>query len=285
MTDYLWKLKFKFNNLLVESPIKEKTFEFNSPFFPSTEKEKNFTEGLLSIEWDSSDFSIKYIVKEGLEAIFALTNRVYVPCNVEITDSPPGLIGISGNMSAYTTYNVNDANQIPQLWHNYNLLRNNNCLELTSSIRWYMRAVKADDPIDKFIYAWITFNMLYGWLTDAAGDNHKKGIKGLLGKGLPSIKKQREIVNRNDSIFSVIAQKNLIDRYGIDRAEELRNSLPTNNPTRIIEGAIDAIGYIRHNIFHGSLVDKTNEAKRCIWPLLHINSEIIKQKLLKISKN
>ena len=283
MTDYLWKCKFKFNNLLVEYPVKGETIEFNSPFFPSTEKGENYTEGQLSIKWNSSDFSVKDVVSDGLEVIFALTNRVYVPCDVEITDSPPRLIGYSGHMSAYSTYNVNEANKIPQLWHNYNQLLTNKCLELTSSIRWYMRAIKADDPIDKFIYAWITFNMLYGWLTDAAGDNHKKGIKGLMGKGIPKIAKQKEIVSRNDSIFLGIAQNNLTDRHGIDRAKELRDSLSTNNPTKILEGAIEAIGFIRHNIFHGSLVDKTNEAERCIWPLMHLNSEIIKQKLLKIS--
>lgn len=283
MADYLWKCKFKFDNLLVEQPVKGSTIEFHSPFFPSTAKGKNYTEGQLSIKWNSSDYSVKNVVNDSLEIIFALSNRIYVPCHVEITDSPPGLIGLSGQMSAYTTNNLNEAEKIPKLWHKYSLLLANESMELKSSIRWYMRSIKADDPIDKFIYAWITFNMLYGWLTEAAGDNHKKGIRGLTGKGIPSIKKQKEIVTRNSSILTGIAQNNLTDRHAVDRAKNLRNSLATNNSTKILDGAIEAIGFIRHNIFHGSLVDKTNEAERCIWPLMHLNAEIIKQKLFEIT--
>lgn len=283
MSMYRWEYKFKFDNLLIEQQIKSPIIDFYSPHYPSTEKGKNYTEGHLSIELKNLNYSVTEVVIEGLELIFSLTNHINLPCHIEKTKSPPGLLpALTGQINGYITHNVKNADIIPDLWDRYERLLKNNYLELTRSIRWYMRSIKSDDPIDKFIYAWITFNMLYSWLTDANGDNHKKGIKGLTGKGIPSSKKQKEIVLRHNNIFLMLAGNNLTDRCGIDRAKKLRDSLPSNDPKDILEGAIDAIGFIRHNIFHGSLVDKTTEAERCIWPLMHLNSEIIMHKLLKI---
>ena len=282
MCNYTWKYKFKFDNLLVDKPIKGKNIEFNSPHFPSTEKNKNYTKGELVIKLDSLDYSSQDIVTEGLELIFALNNHVQSPVHIEKIESPPGLLpSIEGQIEGYIPFNVKEAQKIPELWNQYQKLVLNNFQELTYSIQWFMRAIKSDNSIDKFIYAWITFNMLYSWLTNAPGDNHMKGIKGLIGKGIPNHKKQNEIISRHNKILKNLSQISLIDRNGINRSKNLRDSLQTNNSQKILEGAIEAIGFIRHHIFHGSLKDRTDEAERCTWPLIHLNSEIIKHQLSK----
>lgn len=283
MCNYTWKYKFKVDNLLVDQPVKGLNIEFNSPHFPSTEKNKDYTEGELVIKLDSLKYSVQEVVTEGLELIFALNNHITIPLHIEKIESPPSLMpSIEVRAEFYSTNNIKEAEGIPELWNKYQKLIINNCQELTYSIRWFMRAIKSENPIDKFIYSWITFNMLYNWLTDVPSDDHKKGIKGLTGIGIPSEKKQIEIILQHKEILENLSQMNLTDRHNIDRAENLRNSLKTNGPQKILVGAIEAIGFIRHNIFHGSLKDRTDEAERCTWPLIHLNSEIIKHRLNKL---
>ena len=171
--------KFKVENLLTEHQVKDKNIQFYSPQFPSTEKAENYTEGKLTFEF------YKYqIVKEGLELVFALNNRLS-RC-VEITDfeEPGGSFGgWDVKCELHVTGTLEDAESIPNLWNKYLKLQQGKHQELKRSIQWFMRAIKSEDPIDKFIYSWITFNMLYGWLT--CSKYHNKGIKGLTGKGIP----------------------------------------------------------------------------------------------------
>lgn len=283
MCNYTWKYKFKVENLLVDQPIKGRNIEFNSSHFPRTEKNKDYTEGELIIKLDSLKYSVQEVVTEGLELIFALNNHVTLPIHIEKLESPPGLMpSIEVRGEAHTTFNIKEAEKIPELWNKYQKLLKNNCQELTYSIRWFMRAIKSENPIDKFIYSWITFNMLYSWLTNAPSDDHRKGIRGLTGKGIPSRTKQNEIILRHNEILKNLSRINLIDSCRIDRAKNLRDSLPTKDSQKILEGAIEAIGFLRHNIFHGSLKDRTGEAERCTWPLIHLNSEIIKHRLNKL---
>lgn len=279
---YIWKCKFKAKNLLTEKPVKDKSIEFFSPHYPSTEKDKDYTDGELTITSNDLDYPVKEIATNGLEIIFALNNHVSHTFEITEIESPPGLFrlpGIKMKIEGYLTRRLKDPDGIPVLWNKYQKLIKSNPQELTRSIQWFMRAIKSENPIDKFIYNWITFNMLYGWLTGTY--NHVKGIKGLTGKGIPRLKQQEEIVLRHRTILEGLSQMHLIDRHGINRAEKLRNALSGGDFSAILMGAIDAIGFIRHNIFHGNLTDRTAEAERCIWPLIHLNAEIIKHQLNK----
>lgn len=279
MSDYVWKYKFKVKNLLTEKQVKDKSIEFCSPYFPSTEKDKNFTEGALTITLEDVNDPVREIVTNGLELIFALNNRVTHTFEINMLETPPGLLdfGFEIESEGYGTLTLEEPDSIPALWKKYQRLVKGNHQELTRSIQWFMRSIKSENPIDKFINSWITFNMLYGWLTGTY--NHVNGIKGLTGKGIPRLEQQEEIVLRHRTILEGLSQMHLIDSHGINRAKKLRNVLSGGDFSAILMGAIDAIGFIRHNIFHGNLTDRTAEAERCIWPLIHLNAEIIKHQL------
>jgi len=282
MSNYIWKIKFKIGHLLTDHPIKDGSIEFFSPHFPSTEKDKDYTEGQLTISLSNLNYSVKEIVTEGLRTIIALTNHVNLPVEIINMESPPGVLPVPQiRLSGYSSFPIKESERIPYLWSKYQKVVGNNHQELAYSIQWFMRAIKAEDSIDKFIYSWITFNMLYGWLAQIR--SHVKGIKCLIGKGIPRLNRQEEIVTRNKMILEGLSQMNLIDKiHNIDRAANLISALQRQNASEILIGAIEAIGFIRHNVFHGNQSNRTAEAERCIWPLIHLNAEIIKQQLEKI---
>ena len=282
MSNYIWKIKFKIDHLLTDRPIKDNSIEFFSPHFPSTEKDKDYTEGGLTISLPNLSYSVKEIVTEGLRTVIALTNQINLPVEVINIESPPGVgPGIKMQFSGYQSFPIRESEKIPYFWNKYQKLIENNYQELSYSIQWFMRAIKAEDSTDKFIYSWITFNMLYGWLTQAR--SHVKGIRGLIGKGIPGLNRQEEIVTRNKTILEGLSQMNLIDKtHSIDRAANLIRALQRRDASEVLVGAIEAIGFIRHNIFHGNQSNRTAEAARCIWPLIYLDAEIIKQQLEQI---
>jgi hypothetical protein len=286
MSNYIWKIKFKIDHLLTERPIKDASIEFFSPHFPSTEKDKDYTEGELTISLSNLNYSAKEIVTEGLRTVIALTNHVNLLVQIISIESPPGVLpSLKMEGSSHSSPLLKEAERIPHLWDKYQMLISNNYRELSYAVQWFMRAIKAQDSIDKFIYSWISFNMLYGWLAQTR--NHIKGIKGLLGKGIPNLRSQKDIVSGNQKIFEELSRMTLLDacnlyNKNVDRAEKLRKALQGRDAKEILIAAIEAIGFIRHNIFHGNLSNKTAEAERCIWPLIHLNAEIIKNQLEKI---
>jgi hypothetical protein len=172
--------------------------------------------------------------------------------------------------------------ELPRLWNKYHRLIKKNNSELMRSLQWFMRSIKSDDAIDKFINSWITFNMLYSWIAKVNGEDHHKGIRGLLGKGIPSSTTQRQIIARHTDILNDISQMTLTGRDNKDRGQNLKAALSNNTSQEILIALINAIAIIRHTIFHGSIKDRSNEAERCIWPLLDLNAEIIKHQLERI---
>jgi len=279
-----WKYNFKVNHLLTQKTISGQAIEFYSPHYPSTEKDKDYTEGTLYVTLKDSKQSADEVVRNGLEFVFALNNRVNFPIDLTKLESPPGwlpMIKFSG--SGYDSITHNNPDNIPDLWSKYQKLIGDNHPQLLRSVQWFMRAIKSEDAIDKFINCWITFNMLYGWLTTVRGEDHNNGIKALLGMGIPRLKVQREIIAEQKAILTAISQMTLVGRDdGKDRGQCLALALSNTEPKEILFAAIDAIGILRHNIFHGIIKDRSNEAERCIWFLLHLDAEIIKHQLCRI---
>lgn len=189
MSNYIWKIKFKIDHLLTDHPVKDGSLEFFSPHFPSTEKDKDYTEGQLTISLSSLNYSVKEIVTEGLRTVLALTNHVNLPVEIINIEYPPGVSpGLNVQASGYQSFPIKESEKIPYFWNKYQKVVENNHQELAYSIQWFMRAIKAEDSTDKFIYSWITFNMLYAWLAQTR--SHVKGIKGLIVKGIPRLNRQ-----------------------------------------------------------------------------------------------
>lgn len=283
MKTYTWVYDFKIENIITNEHLQSDNFKFNSPHYPSTQKNKNFTKGTLCITLNTLNSSVSEVVTEGLELIIALNNHVALPVNIQKKSSPSGLLlNLDCKINAHTTFELNNSNEIPNLWNKYQILLANEHPKLNYSISWFMKAVKSNNQINRFIYAWITFNILYGWLTDAPSDRHIKGIKGLLGKGFPNLKTINQIIIQHKQNLELISNMDLTDRNNINRSKNLTDNLVSNNSKKIIESAIEAIGFIRHSIFHGDINDRSDDADKCTFILLHLNSEIIKQQLYKL---
>ena len=182
------------------------------------------------------------------------------------------------NITGYCTYSLERPEEIPLIWAKYFPLLLQEKHEFHHALNWFMRSLQSNDPIDKFIYAWITLNCLYGYLYNA--DGHRKGIRSLIYNNIPVFEVQEEIVHRHKLVFEYLSSLDLIDkRNKRNWSKELLESLTAGDISGTIENGISAIAIIRHTIFHGNTIDRKNEVGQCIRPLLHLNAEILRNRL------
>ena len=145
---------------------------------------------------------------------------------------------------------------------------------LSMAIRWFVRAVSSNNLVDRFVGSWITFNMIYDCETGAR--NHVKGTKGLIGKGVIKPKQLDEIVTEHNKLLQELSRQAYIDIHRINRAEKLSRALTNGKPADIVVGAIDALGFLRHNIFHGNLSENMTSDAGLYYPFIKgLNKKLI----------
>ena len=138
MTNYIWKVHFRIDHLLTHHPVKGDYIEFFSPHFPSTENDKDYTEGQLTISLNNLNYSVKEIVSEGLRTVIALTNHINLPVEIINIESPPGVLpGAKLQASGYTSFPIKESERIPYLWNKYQKVVKNNHHELGYSRNVY----------------------------------------------------------------------------------------------------------------------------------------------------
>lgn len=271
------RYKFLVHHMISSEHVESEEICYSSPHYPSTKENEDFIEGELIIKQASCEAIPEEKIKFCLEASFSLSSQIY--CPIDLKETYPSSLSININATAYCTYPLKKPNEVKQIWGKYLplLLQNNH--EFHHAINWFMRSLKSNDPIDKFIYAWITLNCLYGYISNA--DGHHKGIRSLIYNNIPDMQVKEEIVERQKNIFEFLASLDLTDkRNNINWSEKLHDSLAKNNTNGIIENGVSAIAIVRHTIFHGNVANRNVEAERCIWPLNHLNAEILKNRLL-----
>jgi hypothetical protein len=272
------RYQFIINHLISSEPVESEVIRFSSPHYPSTKNGEDFIEGELVINGSNENIISEDNLKSCLEASFALSSQVY--CPIELRKIFPSSISFDIKATAYCTYPLKSPHEVKNIWSKYLPLILQNGHEFHHAISWFMRSLKSNDPIDKFIYAWITLNCLYGYLSNAEG--HYKGIRSLIYNNMPPMQVKKEITERHKSIFEYLASLDLIDkRNNTNWSIKLNDSLTENDINGIIENGVSAIAIVRHTIFHGNVIDRNTEAERCIWPLNHLNAEILKSILLK----
>ena len=268
-----YQYKFKINHLLSEKEIHSDQISFSSPHYPSTENGKDYLEGDITLAIDKDSHSNRDIVIQGIETTFSLITSVYLPVEIHKINPENELPCYELRAEAHGTYPISNPEEVPIIFRKYFILLQNNH-ELRHSLSWFLRSVKSNEPIDKFIYSWITFNCLYGFLTGS--DGHRNGIRGLIYNNIPSIEILNKIVEHDLPIFEYLSSLSLVDKRNIiNWSEKLSEALRSKSIKEIVEFGICTIAIVRHTIFHGNIDDKKPEAERCIWPLLHINQEII----------
>ena len=177
---------------------------------------------------------------------------------------------------------LKDSENIGDVWNQLQKLHERGTPELIISNRWFLRSIRSKDRIDKFINAWVTFNMLYGWLTEANGLS--KALNGLIGKGIPPKNEREELITTHKSVLDQLSAMKLWDeQQEIDRGKKLHNVMKSAAQNdQILKAALLAIGYIRNNLFHGSIKDRSKEASLCMPFIIDLNKRIIKQQIDKL---
>lgn len=159
--------------------------------------------------------------------------------------------------------------------------------EFKKSIDWYIETIDKHNIIDRFIYAWINFEMLYGWKTKATTVD--KGFKGLIGNNLPPEQKRKSLVDNSTEIIELLSKKLMPyqDRTNgneiKDRGKDLQKAFQSQHTDLILEKMIKAISWVRNHIFHGKTEDKTKEVKLISSFIIEFNSKIIEQLLKQIA--
>ena len=279
MKKFSYKYGFEIQHVISEKSIDSEGISFSSPHFPSTKIDEDFVKGELFVTFENNPNDMVELVRQGLETTFSLINLVHHPVKAYEIEPQDSLPSLDLRAVAHSTFPLKNPDEVPLIWGKYFTLLLTNKNNISFAINWFMKSIIANDPIDKFVYSWITFNCLYGFLCNA--DGHIKGIRGLIYNNIPADDIQNEIVLHHHQIFENLASLNLTDkRNGINWSEKLKQSLKTNSTKEIIENGIASIAIVRHSIFHGNIIDSQREAERCIWPLTHINAEVIKNKLL-----
>jgi hypothetical protein len=265
---------FKIKNLITPESIEGETLKFSAPNYHSIMEKKDFIEGELAI----NDKNVEdETIKNCLELSCALLNQNYF--QIELTRRHPGLCL---NATLHSTETLKEPKEFEKFFtKSLKLLsQDNNCFNYAQN--WFMRSIKLMDPIDKFIYSWITFECLYGCLWENKSQGNINGIKCLIGNNYPEPRIRKEIVETHKDKFIYLSNQSLIDKRSKKNwSQELENSLKSNSFDKIIENGVMAIAMIRNSIFHGNIVDRNLEAGNCFFPLNHLNSEIIKKIILK----
>lgn len=152
--------------------------------------------------------------------------------------------------------------------------------ELKLSIRWFYNSVTTSNQLDKFINAWITFSLLYGWIAQTS--SLYRGIEALINNSCPDINERNAFISKYLNDIKIISDYHLCGDYQgrqVDHAQELRQAIASNNPDEIFKKTFMAIGNVRNHLFHGDLDDKSNEAKLVSPLVTEVNAMIIKNKL------
>lgn len=90
---------------------------------------------------------------------------------------------------------IENSNEISNIYNKLTLIDENIHKELKLSMRWFYQSVITSNQLDKFINAWLTFSMLYGWI--AQNSALKNGIDKLIENSCPDENERKRYIQKN----------------------------------------------------------------------------------------
>lgn len=293
MIPEIWECKFRIKRLIIPETLKADSINMSSPPPPWSEDKAHITGTVrISSLTPLADGEAKGLADKRIWETLAHTQlsdvevKIFGPVFLnegEIARSGQPRTGIKNMHLDISTIGIlKDSENIGDVWNQLQKLHERGTPELRISNRWFLRSIRSKDHIDKFINAWVTFNMLYGWLTGA--NSLSKALKGLIGKGIPPKNEREDLITAHKSVLEQLSAMKLWDkRQKIDRGEKLHKVMKSavQNDQRL-EAALLAIGNIRNNLFHGSIKDRSKEASLCMPFVIDLNKRIIKQQIDKL---
>ena len=294
---YVWKCDFK-----VEGVKSGKALEGTSLNFKTIEK-PIVPEG---IEYETSgsatmESSIELqaeaskIMTDGLEAVFSLINRDY--CSVQMqgldlvnrTKLEEAGVTIGGSAGFVVRVVVirplDSPEEVSTLWTRFEKVINLADQDLKERIlrplHWYLRAVRSD-AMDRFINAWMTFEILLTFFGQTNGTIAKRLTPFIQKDALPASERAAIVTKYND--FAVnLTRAGICQLDGRKVSEDLKGTISSGaSSDEILSRIVFVISAVRNNLFHGDLKDWTEQAKQCNDFLLEINSKVICHQLRQI---
>jgi len=290
--DEFWESEITIFDLVSDSVISAPSFEVKSPPAPRNSA-NSYIKGKVRIlsPRPLSDDEARALILDLLQEYLALNQFHVHPVELgtpillnekEVRTSGQHRAGVASfSTSHYSDAPLRDPGATPQLWETIQALRFKGPERLRLCLRWLVRAVKSTDNVDKFICTWITFEMLYRFLTGVLST--MAGIRGLTGRGIPSRVEMQNLVADNDPAIKALSKLVLPDRGGLDRAAELRYELTSGtNPVQILEKTFSAMSIIRNRLFHALPSLGPNETALCTRILVDFDSKVIKHQLARL---
>jgi hypothetical protein len=274
MIDEIWECQFTIHRLVTPEPVTSESISYSSPAPPWNE-DKAYTRGkvCISSSMSLSERQVISRVERELVDVLALSELSQVSLEV----SEPNLLNkdeIEKNRQPRVAFTdmrmclgcigrLRDSKRIPYLWEKYQEIQKEGYPELRFAILWFSRAIRSESNIDKFINAWVTFNMLYSWLTGEI-KSMPKGIRCLIEKGVPDREEREDLVSKQATIIEKLSQTELLDAKGnINKVKALRKALDESaSSDTILELVTIVIGDIRNHLFHGGIIDRS---KKLSW--------------------
>jgi len=220
--------------------------------------------GCYSIRTKATRFRIEYLPPDILNEPELKANKLPIP------ENPIKLVGMIVDPST-----IQDLDQSYTLFEDIN--KHEKSYNMGRILRWYTRALEYDDPYDKFIALWISFNSFYNLYYIGPSDKDAAKIDYLC----------TNLFNSNDArIFlqsksSTKVTKKLVSLTGdfksttgnTDFAQSLDQSLKARRYSEALKYAMRCVYGIRKTLFHGDrnitqkdkkIVEEINPMVKCL---------------------
>ncbi|MCK4456287.1 MAG: hypothetical protein KAW39_00950 [Thermoplasmata archaeon] len=124
--------------------------------------------------------------------------------------------------------------------------------EIDRCVKWLKKGHSLSDPVDQFLMYWISFNVLYGLLSDRGKQTDRVSINELLN-GHPREKESiTHILNKHGETVDILAGAELTDWHErTSYSEKLQESLKTDNYRDQLKKVALCLYVVRNQVFHG----------------------------------
>lgn len=154
------------------------------------------------------------------------------------------------------------------------------------TMNWFKRGVDYDEPYDRFIALWISFNALYNLYYPKSVDDTDTAKMDNLALNLFSEARAKQLLNSHSKTVSqlITLKGSFLSQSGkTDYAAELEKELLAGNYREALRNAIRCLYGIRKTLFHGAR-DISESDKKIVEDANPFLKEIVRKSMLTIVK-
>lgn len=291
-----WKIQFNVSGVKISCPWN------NSTLFITPHKDQSISEvnGYFITECHEQDEAIERS-REVIEKFMACYSIHIKTTKLRITYFPPYILNEKELKEKNIRIPTNiieveglilDPSPNHDIEHSYTLFKNIDEHEKRDSLgitlRWYIRAIEYDEPYDKFIALWISFNSLYNIYYEGLSYRDADKIDYLAthlfnSNEAKNFLKKRRVENQVEYLSAIRgAYKSNSGRT--DYSEELEQAYDNEQHIRALNYLIKCLYGIRKTIFHGDR-DITKSDKKIVEDVNPVLAILVQDSILIYLKN